>query len=108
MNAHGGYYKCMPINDQILDFRMNVNPFGPPKWLAQYLAECLQDAIDYPDYKNIDVNNAISEFLDLSEKNVSSANGSLEAIFAVPKLVDASKSAIVFPTYWGYKVSLDS
>ena len=87
---------------------MNVNPFGPPKWLSQYLSESLQDAIDYPDYKNIDVNNAIAEFLNLPEKNVAVANGSLEAIFAIPRLVDSSNPTIVFPTYWGYKAALDT
>ena len=97
----------MSDNKKILDFNTNSNPFGPPKGLEQYLAHSLQDAIIYPDYKNIDVNNAIAEFLDCPVKNIAVANGSLEAIYAIPKLVDSSRPSIVFPTFWGYKAALD-
>ena len=95
-------------NPEILDFKRNSNPFGPPKWLKRYLSESLNDAMDYPDYQNIEVNLAIAHFLNLNVENVSIANGSLEAIFLVPKIVDMSKTTIIEPTYWGYGVALDS
>lgn len=96
------------MKKHILDFKMNANPFGPPRWLKRYLAVSLDDMIDYPDYKNIEVNRAISGFLGLNNENVAVANGSLEAIFNIVRMVNSANPVVIAPTYWGYGAALDA
>lgn len=87
---------------------MNSNPLGPPEYLYRQLSDDKSLPIEYPDYKNIDLNLAIAALLNLPAENVAVANGSLEAIFAMSRIVDSSNCSIVKPTYWGYAAALDS
>lgn len=91
-----------------LDFQMNANPFGPPKWLNGYLASSVHDVISYPDYNNTAANKAIANFLNVENENVAIANGSLEAIFNIVRIIDCTNATVVVPTYWGYGAALNA
>lgn len=88
------------------DFSENANPFGPPKKVEDALRMCSKYLNVYSDYKNIDINNDLAEFLHVPVENVAICNGSLEAIYAIPRILDSSKTTIVVPTYWGYEAGL--
>lgn len=88
------------------DFSENANPFGPPQKAEEALRMCSKYISVYPDYKNIDVNNDLADFLKVPTENVAICNGSLEAIYAMPRILDSSRVAIVVPTYWGYEAGL--
>lgn len=88
------------------DFSENANPFGPPKIAEDALRMCSKYLNVYSDYKNIDINNDLAEFLHVPVDNVAICNGSLEAIYAIPRILDSSKTTIVVPTYWGYEAGL--
>ena len=88
------------------DFSENANPFGPPQKAEEALRMCSKYISVYPDYKNTDVNNDLAEFLKVPTENVAICNGSLEAIYAMPRILDSSRVAIVVPTYWGYEAGL--
>ncbi|MBE5806465.1 MAG: histidinol-phosphate aminotransferase family protein [Clostridiales bacterium] len=88
------------------DFSENANPFGPSRKVEDALRMCSKYLNVYSDYKNIDINNDLSEFLQVPVENVAICNGSLEAIYAIPRILDSSKTTIVVPTYWGYEAGL--
>ncbi|WP_069997876.1 aminotransferase class I/II-fold pyridoxal phosphate-dependent enzyme [Cellulosilyticum sp. I15G10I2] len=90
------------------DFSENANPLGPTEYVQNALKQCSVYINIYPDYKNIEANNDLSKFFSVPIENVAIANGSLEAIFALPKLLDSSAATVVVPTYWGYEAALQS
>lgn len=88
------------------DFSENANPFGPPQKAEEALCMCSKYISVYPDYKNVDINNDLSGFLRVPVENVAICNGSLEAIYAIPRILDSSRVSVVVPTYWGYEAGL--
>lgn len=90
------------------DYSENANPLGPPEELCTSIREMSQYINIYPDYKNIDINNKLAKFLHTDLENTVVCNGSLEAIYAIPRFLDASKTSIVVPTYWGYAAGLEA
>lgn len=90
------------------DFSENANPLGPSQRIKDALKDCSKYINVYPDYKNIETNEKLSKFFNTSVENTAVANGSLEAIFSMPYLVNTEKSSIVVPTYWGYAAALDN
>lgn len=89
-----------------IDFSENSNPFGPSREIEDALHMCSKYLNVYSDYKNIEINNDLSEFLQVPVENIAICNGSLEAIYAIPRILDSSKTTIVVPTYWGYEAGL--
>lgn len=89
------------------DFSENANPLGPSVKVQDALRECAGYINVYSDYKNIDINKDLSDFFKVSVDNVAIANGSLEAIYALPRFLDSSRATIIAPTYWGYAAGLD-
>ena len=89
------------------DFSENANPLGPTTEIQNLLRQCAGYINVYCDYKNTDINHDLSEFFDIDIKNVAIANGSLEAIYALPRFLDSSKPTVIAPTYWGYTAGLD-
>ncbi len=88
------------------DFSENANPLGPTQLVQSALRACSEYINVYPDYRNIEANECLATFFSVPVENVAIANGSLEAIFALPRLLDASAPSVVVPTYWGYEAAL--
>ena len=89
------------------DFSENANPLGPTEKIQQALKQCSGYINVYSDYKNIEINNDLAEFFKINVENIAIANGSLEAIYALPRFLDSSKSTVIAPTYWGYSAGLE-
>lgn len=90
------------------DFSENANPLGPTEKIQKALRQCSGYINVYCDYKNIDINNDLAKFFEVQTDNVAIANGSLEAIYALPRFLDSSKATIIAPTYWGYAAGLEA
>lgn len=90
------------------DFSENANPFGPTLPVQNAIRQTSMYINVYPDHKNIDINTDMASFFDVSFDNVAVCNGSLEAIYAFPRILDASNAVVVVPTYWGYAAGLEA
>ena len=90
------------------DFSENANPLGPTEKIQKALRQCSGYINVYCDYKNIDINDDLAKFFEVQTDNVAIANGSLEAIYALPRFLDSSKATIIAPTYWGYAAGLEA
>ncbi len=94
------------IQPDKLNFAENTNPFGPPLKIRESLKSSAKYINQYPDYLNTKENTSLAKFFDVPYTNIAIANGSLEAIYALPYFLDSSSPSIITPTYWGYEEAL--
>ncbi|MCC5882338.1 MAG: threonine-phosphate decarboxylase [Halomonas sp.] len=91
---------------RVIDFSANLNPLGPPPWLAERLAACLAELTVYPDPDYGAARAAIALAEGLAPEQVRLTNGGAEAIFLVAALLarrGVSRVAIVQPTFGEYE-----
>lgn len=89
-----------------LDFSENSNPLGPPDSVREVFLRADRYLNVYPDYKNVAVNAELARFHGVDVDTVTICNGSLEAIFALPRLLDSSRPGLMAPTYWGFEAGI--
>lgn len=92
--------------DEILDFSVNSNPYGPSPCVYEAIAHACVER--YPDRECLALRQAILEFelagIDLPLASVICGNGSSELIWAIAHayLTPAQKTAIIGPTFSEY------
>ncbi len=92
---------------KIIDFSSNINPYGPPKAVIDYLShDNLKDVADYPDINCTALKSALAKKLDLSVKNLMITNGSSEAINLLANHFCPQKALIFPPTFCEYEVAV--
>ncbi|MDI6799131.1 MAG: pyridoxal phosphate-dependent class II aminotransferase [Actinomycetota bacterium] len=93
---------------EVIDFSVNINPFGPPKGVLNYLRSIdEQDIRDYPDPESSRLKGILSQKLGLGLGNLALMSGSLEAIHLVAsRLVDSRGALIISPNFSEYEASL--
>lgn len=105
---HGGQPRALlerlglPPGREVLDFSANLNPLGPPDWLASLWAELGQGIDRYPDPDYPGARRAIAEANRLAPEQVLLTNGGAEAIFLAAALHAGRRAAIVQPTFAEY------
>jgi threonine-phosphate decarboxylase len=104
--ARFGLADDMPL----LDASANLNPLGPPAWLAGWLAQCLQgggrELARYPDPDYRGARAAIAAHEGVAPEQVLLTNGGAEAIFLAAALQARERpgalAAILQPTFAEY------
>ena len=91
---------------QKINFSENRNVFMPTKKMKRSLLQAVKKVFEYPDYKNTEVNNAISNYFGISFNNVSITNGSMEAINLLVNVLEKNNATLFKPTFWGYEDAL--
>lgn len=88
--------------EQILDFSVNTNPFGPPTAVRDALANVPLDR--YPDPEALTLRQALAHLLDLPCENILAGNGASELIclVALTFLRRGTRVLILGPTYCEY------
>ncbi|MEC9483894.1 MAG: threonine-phosphate decarboxylase CobD [Halomonas sp.] len=105
---HGGQPRALlerlglPPEHEVLDFSANLNPLGPPDWLASLWAELGQGIDRYPDPDYREARHAIAEANRLAPEQVLLTNGGAEAIFLATALHVGRHAVIVQPTFGEY------
>lgn len=89
-----------------IDFSENRNVFMPSEKMKNCLFEAVQKIFEYPDYKNLKVNDAIAKYFGVPYENVSVTNGSMEAINLLVKVLEKKSATLFKPTFWGYEDAL--
>ncbi|GAB1482523.1 hypothetical protein MASR2M78_13390 [Treponema sp.] len=107
--AHGGNLlslsKRSGLNPRdILDFSVNVNPFGPPEWLAEEIQTALDEIRNYPDPQASRLRKAAASRWDVEEERIVCSNGSDELFHAVVHALGVSRMVVPVPSYASYRV----
>ncbi len=105
---HGGN----PANDlarlnlpakPVLDFSVNLNPFGIPPIIKEKWADFLQSIENYPSVEGDGISQYFREKYKLSPKNILAGNGSTELIYLVPRVLGLKRVLIITPSYHDYE-----
>ncbi|WP_409523865.1 pyridoxal phosphate-dependent aminotransferase [Nitrincola sp. MINF-07-Sa-05] len=111
--SHGGQRNALlahfglPDNHPLLDFSTNLNPLGPPKWVAAQLASLSAGLALYPDPTYTNARRAIADSEGVSPDQVCLTNGGSEAIFLAASLFAGQKAAILQPAFGEYARACD-
>ncbi|GEM_PF-449174 len=105
---HGGNTRLIAAasglpESRILDFSANINPFGPPPWLAEAMEEGLSRITFYPDPEATKARNAASLRFSSPAERFLFADGADSLLFALPGALKADVCVLPVPTYSGYR-----
>ncbi len=96
----------LPAARSVIDFSANLNPLGPPAWLAQRLVAGLAEIDAYPDPDYTEARRAIARAEGIAPEQVRLTNGGAEAIFLAAALLARRKVrrvVVVQPTFAEYQ-----
>ena len=106
--AHGGQAAALlqrfklPADHPLEDFSANLNPLGPPSWVAHFLAERLHQLNRYPEPSYHAARQAIAAHEGVEAEQVLLTNGGAEAIFLAAAHHAGQRALIVTPTFGEY------
>jgi histidinol-phosphate/aromatic aminotransferase/cobyric acid decarboxylase-like protein len=106
--THGGQTRTIAAasgipETHILDYSANINPFGPPPWLHEAVAEAVSRIAAYPDPDAREACIAASERFGIPHERFLFADGADSLIFALPRALESSACIVATPTYSGYR-----
>ncbi|MFA6366671.1 MAG: histidinol-phosphate transaminase [Candidatus Hydrogenedentales bacterium] len=104
--SHGGNTRLIAAvsslpESRILDFSANINPFGPPAWLAEAIEEGLSRITFYPDPDATEARDAASRRFSSPAERFLFADGADSLLFALPGALKADACVLPIPTYSG-------
>ncbi|MDD5093055.1 MAG: histidinol-phosphate transaminase [Dehalococcoidia bacterium] len=91
--------------EEVLDFSVSANPFGPSPGIAQALTSVAIDR--YPDSESAELKSALAESIGISAKNIIIGSGSMELIRLIALAYFGSDDdvLIIEPTFGEYEVA---
>lgn len=110
-HEHGGdiytYAKKMAIKEEeLIDFSVNINPFGMPLPVREVLVEKIGLAEVYPDTKSRQLVKALSQKHQVSEEHILCGNGAADLIFRVTQVIKPQVAWVLAPTFAEYEQAL--
>jgi len=105
--AHGGNIWKMAERagvrpEDLVDFSANINPLGPPSWLAETVADALAQVAHYPDPEAADLTLAACELYKVWPTQALAGNGASELLPAICRLAarqGLTRAIIPVPAY---------
>lgn len=110
MLPHGGNLRelsqiaGLPPED-LLDFSANLNPLGPPEWLAEVITAHLDKLAHYPDPQCADLVAALASVHGVPSETIVPANGCSELIAWLPRVLEVGTAVIPVPSYTEYEAA---
>ncbi len=89
--------------DQIVDFSVDVNPFGFPAVVRSTILDHLDDIRCYPDPSARELREAIAAYHQVPAESILPGNGTAELIGVLARLPHVKKCVIVVPTFGEYE-----
>jgi len=89
----------------ILDFSVNLNPLGPPPWLADEIAASIPELSRYPDPESNRLREAAAAHWGVPATSIVCANGSDELFRILPRALGVSSLVVPVPSYSAYASS---
>ena len=87
---------------EIIDMSSNVNPFGPPAGLVDYLKENILKINALPEVDARNTTAAFAHRYGIDPDRVLAGNGTTQFIYSIPQVLQAKRVLIVGPTYADY------
>jgi len=108
--THGGNLTLLArrsgLNEtDILDFSANLNPLGPPAWLAEEIAASVPELSRYPDPEAARLREAAAAHWGVPIASVVCSNGSDELFRILPRALGARSVVVPVPSYSAYASS---
>jgi adenosylcobyric acid synthase len=105
--SHGACRRELAIaagvpEEAFLDFSANINPLGPPSWLAEAIAEGTRRVAWYPDPDSRAAREAAARRYGIASECFLFADGADSLILALPRALGAVSCIVVSPTYSSY------
>ncbi|MGB9660566.1 MAG: threonine-phosphate decarboxylase CobD [Moorellaceae bacterium] len=105
--SHGGNWQEIQQRygwapEEILDFSVNINPWGPPPGVWACLADNLKAVRRYPDPNNMQLKEALSSYLQVPREALLIGNGASEIIYLLCFLLRPKAVLLAEPTFAEY------
>lgn len=110
---HGGDLKhlaetasCMP--EEILDFSVNLNPFGPPEGLFNVYFRAFDESAKYPEPYCETLCALAARKLGVGPENILFGNGSNQLLSLLPRIFRARRAVVIAPGYLEYRSACET
>ncbi len=103
MNKHGGY---KGDSKKVIDFSVNISPFGPPESVKQGIVESLEEMERYPSIDGEDCCDLLKKGFSLEHvhpQELIIGNGAMELIYLFARSLKPRKVLLVQPTFNEYQ-----
>lgn len=90
---------------EIIDFSVNVNPYGMPKSIEQQWPQLLTFVQDYPDPQSSRLKEQLAKKESIDEEQILIGNGAAELIFLLANVFREQPILIVDPTFSEYRTA---
>lgn len=101
--VHGG---DVYTHQGLMDFSVNVNPFGPSEEVLDALEKSVREIGQYPDSQSRKLRKALAEDLKIPEKCLIFGNGAAELIFLLTQAVRPKRAVVTAPAFAEYRQAL--
>ena len=105
LSPHGGDVYSLDKPYKIMDYSININPFGVPKTLKRAINRSFPKLEQYPDTKNRKATEIIAKHHLLNKNNIVIGNGATELIYLAIQTIKPRKALIPMPTFTEYQRS---
>lgn len=96
-------HMCLTMPDTVVDFSVNLNPFGPPESLKQHWDGWFDKITDYPDPDGRQLKKQIAETAQISESAILLGNGGAELISLLAQFFQRKRILIIDPSFSEYE-----
>ena len=101
--VHGG---DIYTYENVTDYSVNLNPFGPQEEVLLAMAESLQHTDAYPDSRCTRLRTALSAYLEVPKEYLIFGNGAAELIFLLVQTVRPRRAVLTVPSFAEYHRAL--
>ena len=107
-NSHGGDVYTAELKDKkLLDFSVNLNPFGIAGEIKQAIRDFADDTPAYPDDKCRMLTSAVAEKEGVGEEHIVITAGAADAIYRIAGRFMPKRALLPSPTFTEYEGALD-
>ena len=103
--VHGG---DIYTYENVTDYSVNLNPFGPQEEVLLAMAESLRHAGAYPDSRCTRLRTALSAYLEVPKEHLIFGNGAAELIFLLVQTIRPRKAVLTVPSFAEYHRALEA
>ncbi|MFO7820280.1 MAG: threonine-phosphate decarboxylase CobD [Halanaerobacter sp.] len=93
---------------EIVDFSANINFLGPPQSVIKILQNNLSGIKNYPDPESRALKSALAQQEAGEKENLMIANGAVDLIYLLAKVLEPSRGLVLAPTFSEYRKALES
>lgn len=97
---------CSP--EEILDFSVNLNPFGPPEGVFNAYFRAFDTSEYYPEPYCERLCRLAAEKLGIRPGNILFGNGSNQLLYLLPRLFEAKRAVVIAPGYLEYRAACET